>query len=361
MLCTGDDMLYANEGGFFPQAKLKFKPPYSSYEITSNITKDSTNNLIVNFKPTKSIFLTKDLIPNWINATLYSLRKTSGKRINVLHLENKSLRTNNHFILEPCAILYCHDNETDLIRILPLLIDFSIQLKCDIISFDYMGFGHSKEKVKKISILEDGEETIKFSISVLNYKIENIIIMGQGIGCMTSIHLASINEYHYCKVLILCSPVFVSNAIDIKIMRSIVCKCLVIMESDNKDDLEDNEAINLCREILNEKEWIPSRKKKLEDKFIGFKAFMENTKNDVYAVHRRKFILKIRDYILSDEEEKTKMKKKQASSCEDSTQLETNSNVSLGNKNINFDDGNDNKKIENIDEKEIKLNNNDDY
>ena len=105
----------------------------------------------------------------------------------------------------------------------------------------------------------------------------------------------------------------------------------------------------------------PHEKKKLEDKFIGFKAFMENTKNDVYAVHRRKFILKIRDYILSDEEEKTKMKKKQASSCEDSTQLETNSNFSLGNKNINFDDGNDNKKIENIDEKEIKLNNNDDY
>ena len=354
-------MLLANEGHFYTQSNFKLKPPISSYEITSDIPKNSTNIYKVDFKPTNPIFYNKDLIPNWIDVLLYSISRKQGKRINALYIVNKCLTSNNPLLLESTAILYCHDNETDLLRILPFLIDISIQLKCDIISFDYLGFGPSKEKVKNNSILIDGEEIINFSITYLNYKIENLILMGKGIGCMTAVHLANLNEYHYCKALILSMPIIGSNTIDIEIMRSIICKTLLIKEVDEKDDIEDDDIINLCREIPNEKEWFPKKKKNSENKFIGFNKFIEqkNNKKDVYYNHRKKFILKLRDYIYP-EEEIIKAPKKTSSSGE-STQLETNSNLSLANKNNDFDDVNDNKKNGNMEEKEIKINNNEDY
>ena len=353
-------MIYANEGGLLFEHKVKLKPPNSSYEITSDIPKNSTNIFRVDFKPTNPLFYNKDLIPNWIDVSLYSISRKVGKRITALHIMNKCFMSKNPYILEPCAILYCHENETDLLRILPFLIDLSIQLKCDIISFDYLGFGFSKEKAKNETIFDDGEEAIKFSTSYLKYKIENVILMGKGIGCMTAVYIANLNEYHYCKALILCMPIIGNNIIDIKMMRSIICKCLLIMEVEDKDDYEDNDVINLCREIQNEKEWLTTKKKNLGNKFSGFKKYMEETKEDVYTNHRRKFILKIRDYVYP-EEENIKTKKKENSSCGDSTQLETNSNFSLGNKNIIFDDVNEIKKIENIEEKDIKINNNEDY
>ena len=44
-------------------------------------------------------------------------------------------------------------------------------------------------------------------------------------------------------------------------MRSIICKCLLVLEIEDKDEIEENEIVNLCREIENEKEWLPIKKK----------------------------------------------------------------------------------------------------
>ena len=52
-------------------------------------------------------------------------------------------------------------------------------MKCDIVSFDYFGFGCSSGKPKINTILSDGEDAINFSISYLKYKIENIILFGK--------------------------------------------------------------------------------------------------------------------------------------------------------------------------------------
>jgi hypothetical protein len=265
--------------------------------------------------------------------------------------------SNNPYMLDSNAILYCHENETDLLRLIPFLIDISIQMKIDIISFDYTGFGDTKEKPKNTTLLEDGEISINFILSHLKYKINNLVIFGKGIGAIPSIHLAVMNQYQNCKSLILCMPLIIRSKIDIKNMRSIICKSLIIYEIENKDEIETNDMIYLCREIPNEKEWFPIKKKRKE-MFQGFKRFMETSFEDIYITHRSKFITKLRDFVYP-EEENMKQKIKNSGSFGESTDSETNLSSGhlekLENKNINFEETNEIKNEIKIEEKKIDI------
>ena len=356
-MCSGNDMLYASEGGLIPESRLKLKAPKTSYIITSNIQKNSQQIYKVEFSPAKGFFFNKNSIPNWIDLSFYSLPKKNGKRITAVHIVNKSLMSNNPYMLDSNAILYCHENETDLLRLIPFLIDISIQMKIDIISFDYTGFGDTKEKPKNTTLLEDGEITINFILSHLKYKINNLVIFGKGIGAIPSIHLAVMNQYQNCKSLILYMPLIIRSKIDIKNMRSIICKSLIIYEIENKDEIETNDMIYLCREIPNEKEWFPIKKKRKE-MFQGFKRFMETSFEDLYITHRSKFITKLRDFVYPEEENMVK-KIKNSGSIGESTDSETN--LSLGhlekleNKNINFEETNEIKNEIKIEEKKIDI------
>ena len=356
-MCSGNDMLYASEGGLIPESRLKLKAPKTSYIITSNIQKNSQQIYKVEFSPAKGFLFNKNSIPNWIDLSFYSLPKKNGKRITAVHIVNKSLMSNNPYMLDSNAILYCHENETDLLRLIPFLIDISIQMKIDIISFDYTGFGDTKEKPKNTTLLEDGEITINFILSHLKYKINNLVLFGKGIGAIPSIHLAVMNQYQNCKSLILYMPLIIRSKIDIKNMRSIICKSLIIYEIENKDEIETNDMIYLCREIPNEKEWFPIKKKRKE-MFQGFKRFMETSFEDIYMTHRSKFITKLRDFVYP-EEENMKQKIKNSGSFGESTDSETN--LSLGhlekleNKNINFEETNEIKNEIKIEEKKIDI------
>ena len=356
-MCSGNDMLYASEGGLIPESRLKLKAPKTSYIITSNIQKNSQQIYKVEFSPAKGFFFNKNSIPNWIELSFYSLPKKNGKRITAVHIVNKSLMSNNPYMLDSNAILYCHENETDLLRLIPFLIDISIQMKIDIISFDYTGFGDTKEKPKNTTLLEDGEITINFILSHLKYKINNLVIFGKGIGAIPSIHLAVMNQYQNCKSLILCMPLIIRSKIDIKNMRSIICKSLIIYEIENKDEIETNDMIYLCREIPNEKEWFPIKKKRKE-MFQGFKRFMETSFEDIYITHRSKFITKLRDFVYP-EEENMKQKIKNSGSFGESTDSETNLSSGhlekLENKNINFEETNEIKNEIKIEEKKIDI------
>ena len=372
-LCTGDDMLLASEGGLKIETKIKMKAPKSSYEINTIIPKNSSDIIKVDIKPTKAIFDNKDSIPNWLDIIYYSLPKKNSKRITAIHIINKCLTSKNPYIIQPDLILYCHENETDLLRILPFLIDISIQMKCDIVSFDYQDFGHIYERYTKPNnntLFIDGELTLDFCINFLKYKIENIILFGKEIGAMIGIYLSSTNRYNKCKSLILYNPIINSNGqINIKLMRSINCKSLLIYEIENKDEIEQSDIIYLCREIPNQQEWFPLRKKNSENinRFFGFKKYLENFSfDDIYIKHRRKFIIKLRDYICQDEEN-NKIKKKGSSSMGESTTTESNNNLSM-NKNLKFIEDNEKNEekdlIENnniFNKEEIHIENNDDY
>ena len=392
--CTGNDMRYASEGIKINEYKFKLKAPKPSYEIISSIQKKSSDTSKIDFKPTKQTFFSKENIPKMmIDLSFYSIAKKDGKKLIGVHIINKCLTSKNPILNEPNLIFYCHENETDLLRLVPFLIDISFQMKCDIVSFDYSGFGCSSGKSNINNSISDGEEALKFTISFLKYKIENIIIIGNGIGAMSSIYLASRQNYLNCKALILYMPIIFSNIIDKKVMRSIFCQTLLIKEFEDKNEISCDEIVSLCREIPNEKEWLPLRKRNKEIKknrlFCDPNTDIDDS-DEVYSRHRSKFIIKVRGYIYPDNEIKTR-KRGKTSTIGGSTDSDTNPNLSIEmnnqdepmsmgkvirNKNIlniNFDDGDkksknqivlDNnrfKKYEQFDETEIEINNDEDY
>jgi hypothetical protein len=389
--CTGNDMRLSSEGPKILASQLKLRAPKSSYEIISP-QKNNKNIQKVEYKPTKEIIFSKNNIPKWLDISFYSIPKKDNKKIISLHIINKCLTSKNPILNEPNLILYFHENETDLLRLIPFLIDISIQMKCDIVSFDYWGFGCSSGKPKINTILSDGEDALNFAISYLNYKIDNIILLGKGIGAMSSIFLASRLNYRNCKGLILYMPIIGKKIIDIKVMKSIFCQALLIMEFENKNEIQDNYIVNLCREMPNGKEWLPIRKqnKGIKNNFLPPNDEYDDT-DDVYYRHRSKFIIKLRDYIYPDKEIITR-KRGKTSTVGGSTQSESNKNLSIiiheqenymsvgnniGNQNefnikfiineknknqiIENDNGNKIKNNRNYDDTEIEINNDEDY
>ena len=389
--CTGNDMRLSSEGPKILESQLKLRAPKSSYEIISP-QKNNKNIQKVEYKPTKEIIFSKNNIPKWLDISFYSIPKKDNKKIISLHIINKCLTSKNPILNEPNLILYFHENETDLLRLIPFLIDISIQMKCDIVSFDYWGFGCSSGKPKINTILSDGEDALNFAISYLNYKIDNIILLGKGIGAMSSIFLASRLNYRNCKGLILYMPIIGKKIIDIKVMKSIFCQALLIMEFENKNEIQDNYIVNLCREMPNGKEWLPIRKqnKGIKNNFLPPNDEYDDT-DDVYYRHRSKFIIKLRDYIYPDKEIITR-KRGKTSTVGGSTQSESNKNLSIiiheqenymsvgnniGNQNefnikfiineknknqiIENDNENKIKNNRNYDDTEIEINNDEDY
>ena len=331
--CTGIDMRYSSEGQKFNESKLKLKPPKSSYEIilpTQVKQKKVSKSIIkVDFKPTKQTLFSKENIPNWIELSFYIIEKKDKQKIIALHIINKSLVSKNPYLIEPTLILYSHENKIDLIRLVPFLIDISVQMKCDIVSFDYFGFGCSSGKPNINNIFSNGEDALSFAISCLEYKIENIILFGKGVGCMPSIYLSNRHAYHNCKGLILYMPIINNKIIDINVMRNIFCQTLLIMEFEDRNEMDDNDVIKLCREIPNEREWLPIRKKNNEIKmFLSYSKEEEDDADDVYARHRSKFIMKLKSYICPEEENIINRKGK-SWSIGGSTDFHSNKNLSF--------------------------------
>ena len=304
-LCSSDDYKYAHEITMNKKAifsKIKFYPPAPSYKI-NNQEKNGTK---VNYEILSSLPYTKNNIPDWINISLYSLNiEKSRSNIIYIHIENthqkKIFLKNEEKLKNPKrkVILYSHENGKDIFILLPFLIDLSIQIKCDIITYDFIGFGCSSGKHNEKNFISMYPKIMDIAINSLNYQIENILLMGRDIGAMHSLILASRNKNISCKGLILISPVICDKMIDRNIMKGIICPTLLIIPR-GLDDIEDNnenQILNFCKDIQNLKEWYP-KDKSMNDTNSLFKI------DDIILKHRKKFIYYVREFMKSNDEEK---------------------------------------------------------
>ena len=232
-----------------------------------------------------------------------------------------------------------------------------IQIKCDIISYDYHGFGCSTQKPNEKNFTSIYEKIIDVTINKFKYKIDNILLMGRDIGAIHSIIIASRNKYNNCMGMILISPVISEKIIDSCIMKSIICPTLLIQPKNNNDsnDNQENEVVLFCREINNEKEWFPKDTKDYNSKGL----FCDS---DIFIKKRKKFISLIRQFMVSNESSEK--------IYNTGSGISTNSGTSEDNNEINENkDDNDNEnrkenKKENSDESEDEGDNNynnDDY
>jgi len=362
-MCSSNDIDYAHEfteNNKLVSSQLKFFHPKPSYKIK---TKDINLPIQkVDYEILSNVSYNNSNIPDWINVNLYSINSGKKNSIKIMYIiiennvqkrlllkdEEKNRKQKNK------AILYSHENGTDLFRILPFLIDLSVQIKCDIISYDYHGFGCSTQKPNEKNFTSIYEKIIDVTLNKFKYKIENLLLMGRDIGAIHSIIIASRNKYNNCRGMILISPVISEKIIDSCIMKSIICPTLLIQPKNNDNDgNQENEVILFCREINNEKEWFPKDTKEYDNKSL----FRDS---DIFIKKRKKFISFIRQYMVSNEGNEK--------AYNTGSGISTNSGTSGDNNEINENkDDNENKKEdkkENSEDSENEEDNNyndDDY
>ena len=140
----------------------------------------------------------------WIKESFYVWEKPNKKTICILHLQNKVPLQN-----KPILIFF-QSSTSNLGTIYPYLYDIVTQLKCDLITLDYSGIGKSSGVFTEADIMSDAEAISQF-ISFIGISKKKIVIIGFSIGCVPSLHYASIFKELYGLVLL--SP---ANFADIK-------------------------------------------------------------------------------------------------------------------------------------------------
>ena len=137
---------------------------------------------------------------NFLSQQSYLLYKNDINYIITLYIKNKNNKNNN-------TIIFSHSNQTTLGEEYSFLIDLSLMLKCDIISFDYSGYGLSNGIPNDNEILSDFKIVIYFSKDVLNISMNNLILMSQSLGNVPLLYFCTNYNVKKIKGLILISPI----------------------------------------------------------------------------------------------------------------------------------------------------------
>jgi hypothetical protein len=79
--------------------------------------------------------------------------------------------------------------------------------KCDLIAYDYGGYGKSAGKPSEKEIYSDIEEVAFFTSSILGINPKDIILLGQSLGSAPTVHLSITKEFRDVRGMILLSPI----------------------------------------------------------------------------------------------------------------------------------------------------------
>lgn len=156
-------------------AKLAFQPPETSYQLIAN------NREKYQLVPTPNA--------DW-NLSPYDLN-----RIEAFYA--RSSRGNN--IL--CAFIHCvpnarftilfsHGNAVDLGQMCSYLVMLGKQIRCNIFSYDYSGYGRSSGKPAEKNVYSDIDAALKALQSHYGLGPKDIILYGQSIGTVPTVDLA---------------------------------------------------------------------------------------------------------------------------------------------------------------------------
>jgi pimeloyl-ACP methyl ester carboxylesterase len=209
----------------------------------------------------------------WIDIECYQIQKTSNKkRIVLLRVINNNIQKDKKF-----TFIFSHGNSCDLSTIYPLLIDLSTALKADVISYDYSGYGHSEGSPSESELNTDIEQLMDFVTVYLRTPLENIILIGNSLGSVPSVHIAHKINFSKIKGLILISPIASGMKLykpeismttadyekadvfcNLSKVHNITCPVLLIhgMQDDVIPQTQSEELLNRIKHVF---EWFPRR------------------------------------------------------------------------------------------------------
>jgi len=292
----------------------EFKPPKNiGYTLTP--IKSENNNKIKNVSFIEYQFQYnkyQDIINLYpfLEIKCYEYFTSNTESLIILHIINKSSKIYNYFNksvkfnindninINKNTILFCNDQFSLISKNLPFYLDISINLKSDIISFDYSEYGLSKGKFTKDSVFKNIKSVLYFMEKNLKIFNENIILFGMGLGCIPILYIN--DEYNQknlnFKGIILYSPIFPKN-LEIQEINS-----PIYLIHGQKNQLSSykytNEFFNNMN-INNKFEWYPE---------IG------NYKN-IQIIKRFKFYKKLKNFFSFINNKQTEKKIQKMSRC----------------------------------------------
>lgn len=218
--------------------KINCKPSNILYEISLN-TEDNSRGLVYQKCSFHYDLLSNiNIYPN-IKVECYQIKKVqSNNKIILLYIKNKSLKKPENSL----GVLYSHNYGEDLGKIFPLLVDFSMLFKANIVSYDYTGYGRSGGSPSLIETKSDIEQVMDFCVNNLNFTIENTVLMAKTLGTFPTLFLAGVPKYVSVKGMILITPAlgrsFVKgnekkNYIE-ELAKEAMCPCLLIHGVENR-------------------------------------------------------------------------------------------------------------------------------
>ena len=317
----------------FFEDHLQFNPPifpnYSIKEFSENhINNIKRINLYSEVKFIHNVY--NNINYPFIKIQCYSIKKVSDKNKKLICLYFKNISNNNNnknnnnnidnslininnLENKNLTIVYSHDINTDLGRIYPFLLDMCQNLKCDIITYDYSGYGKSEGKPNIDKLNNDLEEVMNFIDTQLCIPFENLILYGKFIGCHPSIYISSLSKYCNIRGLILESPIYIDedtegNEKEFKhylinnynCLKNIITPTYLIYGKLNK--MADFEKIQILEKQINECiSWYPNHGKHY-DMIIQYRInFYQKIKSFINYIKKTK--LKIRKSVIDNKNE----------------------------------------------------------
>lgn len=124
-------------------------------------------------------------------------KKNKKQEIPLTHMKNSLV--NDNFL-----IIYSHGNGSDLGDVIHHAINISKLYKINVISYDYRGYGISKNELNELTTYEDLEMVLSFAVHHLRYELTKIILWGFSLGTGPTIEIAS--RYQNLAGVVLQSP-----------------------------------------------------------------------------------------------------------------------------------------------------------
>ncbi|XP_047306983.1 alpha/beta hydrolase domain-containing protein 17B-like [Impatiens glandulifera] len=220
-------------------AKLAFFPPSPpSYKLISD---NSTGLLLL------------DPFPHRENIEILKLPTRRGTEIVAAYVR---------YPMASSTLLYSHGNAADIGQMYELFIELSINLKVNLLGYDYSGYGQSSGKPSEHNTYADIEAAYKCLEENFGAKQEEVILYGQSVGSGPTLDLAS--RLPKLRAVILHSPILSGLRVMYPVKRTYwfdiyknidkipLVKCPVLIAHGTADDVVDcshgKQLWELCQE-----------------------------------------------------------------------------------------------------------------
>lgn len=159
---------------------VAFQPPSPTYSVQYN--EDSKQYTFSIDDDLHSISKYNFSLPLSQITLTYAPTKCSTKIVCMYYAVKPKTRT---------TILYSHGNGADLGSVIVVCIWLAKNIRCNILAYDYSGYGRSSGKPSEKKIYADIEAAYNLLLQNYNTLPEDIILMGQSLGSAPTLDLAS--------------------------------------------------------------------------------------------------------------------------------------------------------------------------